>query len=253
MPLVEAPVREHGPVSDNERRWELFDHHSAYVDRFGLLLLVTAVAVITLSLVDLESVEASLTSQLSDVLVSVFVGATLLLALRASGVGRQFRILADVLVGLGVLGTVLVVLLAEDTSRELIAGPAAPVIWVPLSVIAPVFVIRRLVQHERASGATLLGALSAYLLIAVAFTLGFLTIESHNSVDFFGSPQPTTSFMYFSLVTITTLGYGDLAPVDEMGRLLATIEAVIGQVYLVTFVAMIVGLMVEQRQRASDS
>jgi hypothetical protein len=65
-----------------------------YVDRFGLLLLVTAVAAITLSLVDLESVEGSLTSQLSDVLVSVFVGATLLLALRAWGVGRQFRTFA---------------------------------------------------------------------------------------------------------------------------------------------------------------
>jgi hypothetical protein len=58
--------------------------------------------------------------------------------------------------------------------------------------------------------------------------------------------------MYFSLVTITTLGYGDLAAVEPLGRLLTTIEAVIGQVYLVTFVAMIVGLMVEQRQRRTD-
>ena len=55
--------------------------------------------------------------------------------------------------------------------------------------------------------------------------------------------------MYFSLTSITTLGYGDLAAVSPAGRLLATTEAVIGQVYLVTFVAMIVGLIVEQRQR----
>jgi hypothetical protein len=46
--------------------------------------------------------------------------------------------------------------------------------------------------------------------------------------------------MYFSLTTIATLGYGDFVPVTEVGRLAAMSEAVIGQVYLVTFVAMVV-------------
>jgi voltage-gated potassium channel Kch len=59
--------------------------------------------------------------------------------------------------------------------------------------------------------------------------------------------ESTTSFMYFSLVTVTTLGYGDLSPVTDWARLLATTEAVIGQVYLVTVVAMLVGLFAQQR------
>ena len=64
-------------------RWNPFDDESRYVDRFGLLLLVTSVAVITLSLVDLSSNPPDLASDLGLLAVSIFVGATLLLSLRA--------------------------------------------------------------------------------------------------------------------------------------------------------------------------
>ena len=53
--------------------------------------------------------------------------------------------------------------------------------------------------------------------------------------------------MYFSLATITTTGYGDFTAASELGRLLAMAEAVTGQVYLVTFVAMLVGLFAANR------
>ena len=53
--------------------------------------------------------------------------------------------------------------------------------------------------------------------------------------------------MYFSLSTITTTGYGDLTAASPFGRLLAMAEAVTGQVYLVTFVAMLVGLFAANR------
>ena len=66
-------------------------------------------------------------------------------------------------------------------------------------------------------------------------------------VPYFGESQPTTSYMYFSLTTITTTGYGDFTAASEFGRLLAMAEAVTGQVYLVTFVAMLVGLFAANR------
>jgi len=55
--------------------------------------------------------------------------------------------------------------------------------------------------------------------------------------------------MYFSVVTLTTLGYGDLAPVSDVGRFFAMTEAIIGQVFLVTIVARLVSLL----SRASAS
>jgi hypothetical protein len=48
--------------------------------------------------------------------------------------------------------------------------------------------------------------------------------------------------MYFSLVTITTLGYGDLSPVTEAARAAASATAIVGQIYLVFVVARMVGL-----------
>ena len=72
---------------------------------------------------------------------------------------------------------------------------------------------------------------------------------------FFSQPEPTTSYMYFSLTTITTTGYGDFTSSTEFGRLLSMAEAVIGQVYLVTFVALLVGLFAANfnaRRKASS-
>ena len=86
-------------------------------------------------------------------------------------------------------------------------------------------------------------------MIAIAFDFIFLTVGGYQGTPFFGSEEPPTSFTCYSLVTITTLGYGDLSAA-ALGRLLSTTEAVLGQVYLVTFVAMIVGLLA-QRHAAS--
>lgn len=235
-----------------DSKWNPFDDESRYVDRFGWLLVITTVAVVVLSLVDLSTTQATWRSETGLVLVSVFVGAALLLSLRASGVARRYRIVADVLIGFGVLVTILLVLAVEfgDSGADASIAATPGVVWIVLSTLAPILVVRRLLQHQRASGSTLLGAVSAYLLIALAFNFAFLSVDSYGDIPFFGQEEPTTSFMYFSLVTITTLGYGDLSAVEPFGRLLTTIEAVIGQVYLVTFVAMIVGLLVAQRQRS---
>jgi hypothetical protein len=237
-------------VTHETGRWRLFDDTSRDVDRFGLLLLIGGLAVVTLSLVDLKRGPRDWQAEIGTILVSLFVGATMLLSLRASGVTRRFRLIAGIVVGAGVFATIAVVLLERfSAGSQDLANLAAPsVAWVVLSVGAPVVVVRRLIHHQRATGKTLLGAVSAYLLIAMAFNFVFLTLNAYGSSPFFGAQEPTTSFMYYSLVTITTLGFGDLAAAEPIGRMLSTVEAVIGQVYLVTFVAMIVGLMVGQRQ-----
>ena len=224
-----------------------------------MLLLISTIAVVTLSLVDLRASRDDIATDLGLVAVSLFVGATFLVALRASGVARRYRIIADIVVTIGLLATILILVAevvgVESASENGTVGlsGAPPLVWLVLAALAPVVVVRRLTHHKRATRQTLAGAVSAYLLIAIAFDFAFLAVDAVDSTPFFGQHEPTTSFMYFSLTTMTTLGYGDLAAAEPLGQFLATIEAVLGQVYLVTFVAMIVGLLVAQRQSEPTS
>jgi Ion channel len=55
--------------------------------------------------------------------------------------------------------------------------------------------------------------------------------------------------MYFSLTTLTTTGYGDIAPLNPFARSLANLEAIIGQLYLAITIARLVTLQLEDRRR----
>ena len=74
-------------------------------------------------------------------------------------------------------------------------------------------------------------------------------IRSHHGIGATAQIYDQMSFIYFSLVTITTLGYGDIVPTTN----LATLEAVIGQLYLMTTVAWLVGVRVTQSRERKSS
>lgn len=225
-----------------------FTDDGPYVDRFGLLLVVTAASIVGLSLFDITDPEGeSAVAEIGSWAASVTVAATLLIALRASGLSPRRQRFIDILVGIGLLGLTIITAVALFTDGTVVDNRYNPDGAVALlSTAIPFIVVRRLLRHERVSSATLLGAISAYLLIPLAFFHVFMAIDYWSSTPFFGSTQPSTSFMYFALVTVTTVGYGDLSAVTELGRLAATTLAVVGQVYLVVFVAMIVGLRAQE-------
>lgn len=226
-----------------ERRHYLFDDQSRYLDRFGLVLALTILAIVALALVDLSAPVGDLVAGLASIATSVLVGVTLLLAMRASGLRLKWRRVADMLVALMVAIIVVQITYGLVADASLFAREGTrPLTLLVLSALAPVVVVRRLLKHRTVTAGTLLGAISAFLLLPITFCYAFLTIDGLQGTPFFGQVQPTTSFMYFSLSTITTVGYGDLTAVTPLARLVATAEAVSGQVYLVTFVAMLVGL-----------
>lgn len=99
------------------------------------------------------------------------------------------------------------------------------------------------------------GAISAYLLIGNAFTEVYIAFamafpEAFNGLDISQAyDHVARSLSYFSSVTLTTLGYGDITPKAHYVRVLATTEAVIGQLYLTILVARLVGTYIAQAQR----
>jgi hypothetical protein len=227
-----------------ERR-PLFDNQTRFLDRFGLLLLLTIASIVMLSLVDLTQVRNDRLQQLGSLFTAMLTAAALLLALRAAGLSRRWQRPTDAVIAVGLVGTA--ALIALDVIGVQGSNQSAPPLFATLlAILAPIVVARRLLTHRRVTRATVMGAVSAYLLIPIAFFYLFLTVDIVQPGFFFGTPQPTTSFMYFSLTTITTVGYGDLVAVSQPGRLLSNAEAVIGQVYLVAFVGLVIGLLSQQ-------
>ncbi len=100
----------------------------------------------------------------------------------------------------------------------------------------------------------LLGAASVYLLIAIAWTASYIVIFELDPEAFkliHGEARPYFhQFLYFSLTTLTTVGYGDITPVSPFAQIWATMEAVFGTLYMALLVARLVGLYQSQKAQA---
>ena len=94
------------------------------------------------------------------------------------------------------------------------------------------------------------GAVVVYLLMALMWAFMFDVIESlrPGSYQITASPAHGTRvhFIYYSFVTITTVGYGDILPVSLTARAFSIVEMVVGQVYLVVLIARLVGINITQ-------
>jgi Ion channel len=105
-----------------------------------------------------------------------------------------------------------------------------------------VIIIGRVLRLDRVTAQSIYGALSAYLLIGLMYAAWFGAIGDFVSGPFFSGGQPVNAatLQYFSFTTLTTLGYGDFTAAGNLGRALAVLEAISGQVFLATLVARLV-------------
>jgi hypothetical protein len=110
-------------------------------------------------------------------------------------------------------------------------------------------------QFREEGGVTIhsmFGVLCLYLLIGLIFAVAFGVIQDVGSSDFFTTKETgRDDFLYFSYATLTTVGYGDLVAATNLGRSLAITEALLGQIYLVTVVALIVSNLARPRAPAA--
>jgi hypothetical protein len=106
-------------------------------------------------------------------------------------------------------------------------------------------VVLGIVDQGEANVKAVTGAVCVYVLIGLLFVFLYGVIAVVSSSDFFaqGTDGSRSLRLYFSFVTLATLGYGDYTPAHEVGRTLAIVEALFGQLYLVTVIALLVSRM----------
>jgi hypothetical protein len=96
-------------------------------------------------------------------------------------------------------------------------------------------------------------AILVYLLMALMWSFVYVLLELINPASFnvaLSLEQGSQMWsIYYSFVTITTLGYGDITPATELASSFAILEAVVGQLYLVVVVARLVGMHVSSKSR----
>jgi len=110
--------------------------------------------------------------------------------------------------------------------------------------------IQKIFSAKKITIDTVRGGLSVYILLGFFWALIYQIFLYLNpsAISMPGHHHTFSNIMYFSFTTLTTLGYGDIVPVAPLVRNLATLEAVIGQLFLATFIARLVGLHIAGRK-----
>jgi len=106
-------------------------------------------------------------------------------------------------------------------------------------------------------GNTLLGAIGIYLMLGllwaiVYFTLALLDPDSFTGGGIGAGFTNFPTFVYFSFVSLTTLGFGDISPQAPIARLLVYLQAIAGQFYLAIMIAGLVGIRISERMTSQN-
>ena len=198
-------------------------------DDFGLVLLLILATIMTVSL------GAGAVGQFIGVCLS---GFTLLFVLHTSDARRRTFRAALAVVAVAVGGAA--VSLLSDADR---GSTAAGLIGLLLAFAAPVIILRRILNSPTITVRLVLGALAIYLLVGLTYAYLYPVVGAVTNEPFFvqtSKPQ-AIDYVYFSYVTLTTVGYGDFTASSSVGRMIAVSEALTGQLYLVSAVALLVG------------
>jgi voltage-gated potassium channel len=191
--------------------------------------------------------------------IALRVGTILLLFAAVYSVSeRRWHLVLAILLALPAIGAQIApTLLGEHGTLMLRMGMSA-VFLTYIAILISVF----LLKQNRVSADMILGAINVYLLFAIAFmflhafvevsTPGSYLYQGENlNAVFKGHPEvdALAFLLYFSVVTMTTLGYGDIAPAVPAARMLCSLEAVIGQLFVAIFIARLVSLHIGRKSQ----
>jgi len=152
---------------------------------------------------------------------------------------------------------------------SILAAPLIIAIWltkltdnsflVPIGLLFGIFffiftafhILKVILSREYVTLEVIVGAIAVYLMLGIIWSICYGFLETIYPGSFaFAKPGETIdpySLIYFSFVTLTTLGYGDTVPITSMAQSLCIVEALVGQIYLVVLVAWLVGMFIAEK------
>jgi hypothetical protein len=221
-----------------------------YVGRFSFLLFVLAVMLVGNPFIE-RWVDGVAAFRL------LFTG------LYIAGVAAVSRRRAVLFVGLGLAAPALIsewLTAFGDVPAFVIANVTSSALFVAFTAGV---VFEAILRQERVTSDTVLGGLCIYLLLGIFWMEIYSLIEFLQPGSILLGGEPLTdqvgveaqyasypALLYYSFVTLTTLGYGDMIPVAREARVVAALEAVVGQLYVAVFIARLVGLHLAHARRA---
>jgi len=165
-------------------------------------------------------------------------GCTLLFVLHTAGAHRRTFRAASVVVVVAVLSSGVALFAGGSAGTT-----SAEAVGLMLAILAPLVILQRIVRSPVITFRLVLGALSIYLLVGLAYAYLFPILADVQGLPFF--VQTTTpnqaEYIYFSYTTLATIGYGDYTAANSLTRMVAVSEGLVGQLYLVSAVALLVG------------
>jgi len=234
-------VEDSAAASAESRWWRRLGRSFVSADSYGLVLALIVVTYV---------VSVSVTEEQAASIVLIVQLATVWLTLRTSRAGRVTRLIAGIVLVLAA-GVAVGSLFAHQPGDQL--GVIFAVCCL-LYLIAPLAIMRHLILRREIDTEALLGAVAAYLLIGMFYGFAYQAAGQLGSVPFFGSAGSgsLSQDLFFSFVTVTTVGYGNLVPAANPGQTFAVAEAVTGQLFLIVAVGKIISSMPGRGQRSGS-
>jgi hypothetical protein len=164
---------------------------------------------------------------------------------------RKNVFVISLLLGCAAFGSTVLNYSLMTVSLQLVAISAYGLFFIVMAVT----ILSTIVKTKKVTIETIYASICVYLLLGVIWTMLFSAVEiiepgsflsgGASIVDFNGNPVKLhiyANFIYYSFVTLTTLGYGDIIPVSPYARALSSLEAVIGQLFIAVLIAGLVGM-----------
>jgi voltage-gated potassium channel len=141
--------------------------------------------------------------------------------------------------------------------RIAIPALACTILFLGFTIVS---LLRAVIRSEQITHDTIYGSLNVYLLMALAWGSAYLLLETIQpgalSIDAIRHPNHRIDWydcIFYSFVTLTTIGYGDIVPVTDKARSLSILEAVCGVPYVAILVSRLVGLYCSVRTQSAQT